>query len=94
MHTAFRLALNAETKVVEWPSDHKDGLRLWLRLLSCTVLIENEIRCRLRARFDIPLPRFDLMAQLDKAPAAMKLGELSQLLWYRMAISRDWSVGW
>ena len=58
-------------------------MRLWLRLLTCTTLIENEIRSRLRAEFDVTLPRFDLMAQLDKAPNGMTLGELSQ----RMMVS-------
>jgi DNA-binding MarR family transcriptional regulator len=74
------LPLDAETKVIERPSDHKDELRLWLRLFSCKTLIESEIRRRLRDNFEITLPRFDLMAQLDKAPAGMKLGELSQRL--------------
>src|SRR6516162_9084383 len=80
MSDVAALPLDAETKVIERPSDHKDELRLWLRLLSCTALIENEIRRRLRDSFDITLPRFDLMAQLDKASAGMKLGELSQRL--------------
>ena len=44
------------------------------------MLIEGEIRRRLRDNFDMTLPRFDLMAQLDKAPTGMKLGELSQRL--------------
>ena len=74
------LPLDAETKVIERPGDHKDELRLWLRLLSCKTLIESEIRRRLRDNFDTTLPRFDLMAQLDKTPAGMKLGELSQRL--------------
>ena len=38
------------------------------------------MRSRLRDSFDVTLPRFDLMAQLDKAPNGMKLGELSQRL--------------
>jgi DNA-binding MarR family transcriptional regulator len=80
MDEAVELPLDAETKVTERPNDHKDELRLWLRLLSCKILIETEIRRRLRDNFDITLPRFDLMAQLDKAPAGMKLGELSQRL--------------
>jgi DNA-binding MarR family transcriptional regulator len=80
MDDAVALPLDAETKVIERPSDHKSELRLWLRLFSCKVLIESEIRRRLRDNFDITLPRFDLMAQLDKAPAGMKLGELSQRL--------------
>ena len=41
------------------------------------------MRRRLRDEFDVTLPRFDLMAQLDKAPNGMTLGELSQ----RMMVS-------
>jgi DNA-binding MarR family transcriptional regulator len=77
------LPLDAETKVTERPGDHEHELRLWLRLLTCTTLIEGEIRSRLRENFDVTLPRFDLMAQLDKSPNGMTLGELSQ----RMMVS-------
>jgi len=70
--------LDAETKVSETPAAHKDELRLWLRLLTCTTLIEGEVRRRLRERFDVTLPRFDLMAQLDRAEEGMTLGELSR----------------
>lgn len=80
MDDAAALPLDMETKVIERPGDHKDELRLWLRLFSCKTLIEGEIRRRLREKFDMTLPRFDLMAQLDKAPAGMRLGELSQRL--------------
>ena len=75
--------LDAETKVAERPADHEAELRLWLRLLTCTTLIEGEVRRRLRDEFDVTLPRFDLIAQLDKAPNGMTLGELSQ----RMMVS-------
>jgi DNA-binding MarR family transcriptional regulator len=75
--------LDAETKVAERPGDHEAELRLWLRLLTCTTLIEGEIRRRLRESFDTTLPRFDLMAQLERAPNGMTLGELSQ----RMMVS-------
>jgi DNA-binding MarR family transcriptional regulator len=77
------MPLDAETKVLERPTDHEAELRLWLRLLTCTTLIENEIRRRLRRDFDVTLPRFDLMAQLDKSAGGMTLGELSQ----RMMVS-------
>ena len=70
--------LDAETKVHVTPGAHKDELRLWLRLLTCTTLIEGEVRRRLRERFDVTLPRFDLMAQLDRAEDGMTLGELSR----------------
>jgi len=71
------IPLDAETKAAERPADHKAELRLWLRLLACTNLIENDIRRRLREAFAVTLPRFDLMAQLDKNPGGMTLGELS-----------------
>ena len=58
--------------------DHHQSLKLWLRMLSCTVRIENEIRSRMRATFDITLPRFDLMAQLERHPEGLRMGELSK----------------
>ena len=58
--------------------DHHQSLKLWLRMLSCTVRIENEIRGRLRTTFDITLPRFDLMAQLERHPEGLRMGELSR----------------
>ncbi|MFN5450088.1 MarR family winged helix-turn-helix transcriptional regulator [Bradyrhizobium sp.] len=77
------MTLDSETKAVELPEDHAEELRLWLRLLTCTTLIEGEIRTRLRERFDVTLPRFDLMAQLDKAPDGMTLSDVSK----RMMVS-------
>ena len=75
--------LDAEAKAMEAPGEHADELRLWLRLLTCTTLIEGEIRRRLRERFGVTLPRFDLMAQLDRAPEGMTLSDLSK----RMMVS-------
>src|SRR5205085_7232004 len=83
MEDAGAVPLDSETKVAERPADHEAELRLWLRLLTCTTLIEGEVRRRLRDAFDVTLPRFDLMAQLDKAPNGMTLGELSK----RMMVS-------
>jgi len=75
--------LDAETRVAERPDDHKAELRLWLRLFTCKTLIEGEVRRRLRENFAVTLPRFDLMAQLDRAAEGMTLGQLSQ----RMMVS-------
>ena len=60
--------------------DHHDALRLWLRLLTCTMLIERQIRAELRERFATTLPRFDLMAQLERNPDGLRMGELSRRL--------------
>lgn len=59
--------------------DHR-ALRLWLRLLTCAQLIEREVRRRLRERFGTTLPRFDLLAQLERHPGGLKMSELSRLL--------------
>jgi DNA-binding MarR family transcriptional regulator len=69
------LPADGETRVRD---DHHESLRLWLRLLSCSTLIENHIRQRLQADFATTLPRFDLMAQLERCPEGLKMGELSQ----------------
>ncbi|NJS37258.1 MAG: MarR family transcriptional regulator [Brachymonas sp.] len=61
-------------------TDHADELRLWLRMLTCTQLIERNIRSALREKFDTTLPRFDLMAQLERAPEGLKMNELSRRL--------------
>lgn len=66
-----------ETRTRE--GDHL-ALRLWLRLLSCTQRIETPLRKRLRDRFDGSLPRFDLMAQLERHPQGLKMRELSKRL--------------
>jgi len=59
--------------------DHR-ALRLWLRLLTCSQLIERHVRTRLRERFGITLPRFDLMSQLERNRGGLKMNELSRLL--------------
>jgi DNA-binding MarR family transcriptional regulator len=59
-------------------SEHPEALRLWLRLLTCTQIVEKQVRTLLRERFDTTLPRFDLMAQLERAPAGLKMNELSR----------------
>jgi DNA-binding MarR family transcriptional regulator len=59
-------------------SEHPDELRLWLRLLTCTQLIESRVRANLREQFSTTLPRFDLMAQLEREPNGMQMKALSK----------------
>lgn len=61
-------------------ADHPDELRLWLRLYACTSAIESRVRQRLQARFATTLPRFDLLAQLERHPGGLTMGELSRRL--------------
>jgi len=59
-------------------STHPQALRLWLRMLTCTQLIEKQVRTGLRDEFNTTLPRFDLMAQLEREPQGMKMNQLSR----------------
>lgn len=64
-----------ETRLAE---DHHQAIKLWLRLLTCTNLITSQIRTRLRENFQTTLPRFDLLAQLERHPKGLKMSELSK----------------
>jgi len=68
---------DVESRLID---DHHQALKLWLRLLSCTNRIESVVRNRLRTEFSTTLPRFDLMAQLEREPGGLTMGELSQRL--------------
>ncbi|MDG0992264.1 MAG: MarR family transcriptional regulator [Luminiphilus sp.] len=79
-HKATATELNHESRV---QSEDHQSIRLWLRLLTCTNMIEQRLRARLREEFATTLPRFDFMAQLERAPEGLTMGELSQ----RMMVS-------
>ena len=64
-----------ETRLTD---DHHDSLRWWLRLLTWSNLIQLRVRKAMAARFKTTLPRFDLMAQLERAPDGLQMGELSR----------------
>ncbi|MFN4115064.1 MAG: MarR family winged helix-turn-helix transcriptional regulator [Inhella sp.] len=59
--------------------DH-GALKLWLRLLSCSTQIEQQVRGRLRERFATTLPRFDYLAQLERFPEGLRMKALSRYL--------------
>jgi DNA-binding MarR family transcriptional regulator len=68
-----------ERKMENIPRE-KDGLRMWLRLVACTQMVEQEIRVMLREKFEMTLPRFELLAALDRVPDGLTMGELSRWL--------------
>lgn len=61
-------------------SQAKQPLKLWLRLLTCSNIIEKRVRENLRREFDTTLPRFDVMATLVHAAEPLTMGELSSQL--------------
>jgi DNA-binding MarR family transcriptional regulator len=60
--------------------DSRERLRLWLRLLAASNEIERVLRRRIRAEFGTTLPRFDVLAALDRAPNGLSMSELSRQL--------------
>ncbi len=68
---AVPLAGDRETGVTK---DDRLDLRVWFRLLTCATLIERSVRQGLREEFGITLPRFDLLAQLDRAEDGLTMG--------------------
>lgn len=70
-----RIGLEARAHV----DDHMD-VKIWLRLLACSTQIEQQIRQRLRTRFNTTLPRFDYLAQLDRHPDGLRMNVLSRYL--------------
>jgi DNA-binding MarR family transcriptional regulator len=72
-------AVRTDRETIARSDDHR-ALRIWLRLLTCTQLIERHVRSQLRSRFATTLPRFDLMAQLERHPGGLKMNALSRLL--------------
>ncbi|MEQ8803657.1 MarR family winged helix-turn-helix transcriptional regulator [Haliea sp.] len=69
--------LDHETRLHE---DDHHSIKLWLRLLTCSSLIESRLRGALREEFDTTLPRFDFLAQLQRVPEGLTMGELSRRL--------------
>jgi DNA-binding MarR family transcriptional regulator len=58
----------------------KERLRLWLKLLKSSSMIEDEIRRRLRREFASTLPRCDVMSALSRNPEGLKMSQISELL--------------
>jgi DNA-binding MarR family transcriptional regulator len=61
-------------------ADSKARLRLWIRLLRASRLIESVARERLKSQFNATLPRFDVMAALFRKPDGMLMSEISRFL--------------
>lgn len=74
------LALIESETTTDEEADNRAQVRLWLRLLACTSLIGAELRRQFREEFDFTMPRFDVLAQLDREPGGLVLGELPKRL--------------
>ena len=55
-------------------------LRLWLRMISCSMRMESILSQRLRREFKTSMARFDVMSQLERFPDGLTMSELSRRL--------------
>ena len=69
------MAVDAESRATH--DDHL-SVRVWLRLLACTNLVEGTVAARLRETFDTTLPRFDFLSQLERAPEGLRMTDISR----------------
>ncbi|HEY1983553.1 MAG TPA: MarR family transcriptional regulator [Xanthobacteraceae bacterium] len=72
--------VSAPLPAVRPESDSKARLRLWIRLLRASRLIDGVARERLKSQFDATLPRFDVMAALYRKPDGMLMSVISRFL--------------
>lgn len=71
--------VSAPLEAIEAPAS-KERLRLWIRLLRASRLVEAGLRERLKRQFNSTLPRFDVMAALYRQPEGMLMSDLSRFL--------------
>lgn len=64
----------------EGDSGNRERLRLWIRMLRASRVVENALRERLKREFDTTLPRFDVLATLSRQPEGMLMSDLSRFL--------------
>lgn len=57
-----------------------DPVRLWLRLLSCATVVEKRLRRDMAEGHGSTLPRFDVLAALERAPDGLTLSALGRAL--------------
>lgn len=69
------MAVDTESRVTH--DDHL-SVRVWLRLLACTNLVEGTVAARLREAFETTLPRFDFLSQLERAPGGLRMTDISR----------------
>lgn len=66
--------------MAETNKNGRDALRLWLQLITLTTIVEKKIRQNFKAEFKTTLPRFDVLANLERAGKRITMGKLTDNL--------------
>jgi DNA-binding MarR family transcriptional regulator len=70
-------ASSASNNLPTTGADSKAALRTWLRLLSCEAVIEQRLRSQFREKFQVTLPQFDVLSELERAEEPLTMSQLS-----------------
>jgi DNA-binding MarR family transcriptional regulator len=75
-----RAAVSKPDDVPAWLASDRArlDLKLWVRLLACAHAAEQRVKTRIKEQFGINQTQFNLMSQLDRAPAGIRMGEVSR----------------
>ena len=72
--------VSAPPSTARGDTDSKARLRLWIRLLRATRIVEAQTRELFKERFNVTVPRFDVLAALYRKPEGMLMSEISRFL--------------
>ena len=61
-------------------SRKREVVRLWLQLLSCERSIEQRLRSHLSENFDVTLPQFEVLCELNRGDSPRVMSRLSERL--------------
>jgi len=61
-------------------SRRREVTRLWLRLSACERAIEQRLRSHLTENFDVTLPQFEVLCELDRRGGPVAMSQLSSRL--------------
>lgn len=61
-------------------SRRREVTRLWLRLTACERSIEQRLRSHLTENFDVTLPQFEVLCELDRRGMPVAMSQLSSRL--------------
>lgn len=79
--TSKHICMNNKRKTMQEPDlRSKEAIRTWLRLLSCEMVIEQQLRSLFRTHFSVTLPQFDVLSELERAGKRLTMSELSKKL--------------
>lgn len=74
------MAQTPSTGLAENVETRKTRLRLWLNILRTARSVENELREEMRISYDQTLPRFEILAVLERSESGLKMSALSDQL--------------